>query len=367
LEKTKINLTELLQESERNRIRAEMERDKVTTIINSFSDGIVILDEKGEIFSINPESEKILELQAIRLLKKPLQALADFPRAKPIISLLDAGFRGVFREEVSLTKDLIIELSVKPFNLYENGIGHLIVLHDVSREKRVEKMKSEFVSLAAHQLRTPLSIIKWSMSMLKKGDYGKLSGKQVDVIKTTFQNNERLISLVNDLLNITHIEEGRYLYQVAMSDMKEIIKTVINIYNEEINKNKIKIEFTAPDNLPQTMVDSEKIKLVVQNLIDNAIKYSHKGGKMIITLKKDEENIEFKVEDFGIGIPDSNKEKMFTKFSRGDNAIKVNTIGSGLGLFLVKNIVEAHGGKIWFESKENTGTSFYFSLPIKKN
>jgi PAS domain S-box-containing protein len=367
LEKGKINLTKMLEKSEENRIKAEIERDKTTTIVSSFTDGLIILDEKNKIFSINPEAEKILELDRSEFIGKSFQFMTDYPRAKQMVSFLNADFRNINRKEAELAKGFIIELSVIPLDLNKNNIGHLIVLHDVSREKIVERMKTEFVSLAAHQLRTPLSIIKWSMSMLDKGDFGKLTKKQSSIIKNTFQNNERLISLVDDLLDVTRIEEGRYLYKVEPANIKEITLLAIESCKDEIQKRKIKIDFEDAERMPELTVDAEKIKLVIQNFIDNAVKYSPEGGRIIIGLQIIRKNIELKVQDFGIGIPKDQQDKIFTKFFRGNNAIKVNTVGSGLGLFFSKNIIEAHGGKMWFESIENEGTSFYFSLPIKKS
>lgn len=365
--KIKDNLTELLKKSEENRIKAETERDRTATIVNSFSDGLIILDKNALIYSINPEAERILKLENYRLAGKPLSALADFPKAKPIVSVFDKGIQIIYRKEIELSKDFIIELSVLSLGQLGSDIGHLIILHDVSREKMVEKLEIEFVSLAAHQLRTPLSIIKWSMSMLKKGDFGKLTKKQSELVKSAFRNNERLVTLVNDLLNVTRIEEGKYLYKLIDWDIREIVKTVIETLRDQINAKKIVIDFKEPDEFPKVMLDSEKIKIVVQNFIDNAVKYSPEGGKISITLQSDEKNIELRVQDSGIGIPQKQQEKVFTKFFRGDNAIKTNAVGSGLGLFLSKNIIEAHGGVIWFDSKENAGTSFCFTLPIKKN
>ncbi len=365
LKKTEISLTSLFEKSEEKRIKAEIERDKSATVISSFNDGLIILDERDKIFLINPEAKKNLGLETDRLLKKSFQFLSDFQKAKPIASALNEGLENIYRKQIELEKDCIIELSVTPLNLNKNNIGHLIIIHDVSREKIVERMKTEFVSLAAHQLRTPLSAIKWSIDMLKKGDFGKLTKKQNVVVKSILENNERLISLVNGLLDVARIEENGYLYKTAMTDVREIIALAINSYKDEIKDKKIKIDFKKPDNFPKMMLDTERIRLVIQNFIDNAIKYSPKGGKIIISLKKDEKNIELKVQDFGIGIPKSQQDKIFTKFARGNNAIKINATGSGLGLFSSKNIIEAHGGKIWFDSKENVGTSFYFSLPFR--
>jgi signal transduction histidine kinase len=165
---------------------------------------------------------------------------------------------------------------------------------------------------------------------------------------------------------VSRIEEGRYLYKTAMADIRELIKMSIEANKDQAKAKKVKIEFTPPDKFPMTMMDSEKIKLVIQNFIDNAIQYSEQKEKIIISLTNDDKNIQLVVKDFGIGVPKDQQPKIFTKFFRGDNATKINTHGSGLGLFLSKNIIEAHGGKIWLESEENIGTSLYFSLPIKK-
>jgi len=365
LAKEKNSLAKQLEISEENRIKAEIGRDKTATVVRSFGDGLIILDENDKIFLINPEAKKILGLETDKLLTKPFQFMADFPKANPIISILNEGFENIYRKEVELSKDFIIELSVILLNLNRNNIGHLIVLHDISREKIIDRMKTEFVSLAAHQLRTPLSAIKWSMDMLKKGDFGGLTKKQSEIIKNIFQDNEKLISLVNSLLDVARIEEGRYLYKITLTDIKEIVMFAIDSYKNEIKERKIKIDFKEADNLPLMMLDAEKIRMVVQNFIDNAIKYSREGGKIIIALKNDGKNIEFKVQDFGIGIPQNQQDKIFTKFFKGSNAAKIKSIRSGLGLFLSKNIIEAHGGRIWFESEENVGTTFYFSLPIK--
>ncbi|OGZ79514.1 MAG: hypothetical protein A2358_03575 [Candidatus Staskawiczbacteria bacterium RIFOXYB1_FULL_37_44] len=366
LEKAKKNLAGLLKNSEEERAKAEAERDITKTVVSSFTDGLIILDEKDNIFSINPEAVRILKLENNRLLGKSFSSLADFPKTKPIMEILEKGIQIIYRKEVELAKDFIIEFSVLSLGTLGNSSGHLIVLHDISRGKMVEKMEIEFVSLAAHQLRTPLSIIKWSISMLKKGDFGKLTAKQNELVKNTFRNNERLITLVNDLLNVTRIAEGRYLYKLAPSDIREIIRVVLDIFKDQMESRKIKLDFTEPENFPQIMLDAEKIKIVVQNFIDNAIKYSADGSKIAITLQNDGKNIELRVKDFGIGIPKGQQDKIFTKFFRGDNAMRANAVGSGLGLFLSKNIIESHGGVIWFESEENVGTSFCFTLPIKK-
>lgn len=364
--KTSAELSEALKRLKKSEEIISNEDKQLKTIINSFADGLIIFDNSDRIFLINPEADRILGLSMNNVLGRSINALSNFSRAKPIADILNSGAKIVSRKEVELAKDLIIELSVSPLGPMENNAGRLVTLHDVSKEKLVERMKTEFVSLAAHQLRTPLSIIKWSMSMLKKGEFGKLDKKQNEIIESMFRNNERLISLVNGLLNITHIEEGKYIYKTEMSNMANIVDSVISSRESQIKDKKIKLTFTKPDNLPKTLIDEEKVRLVVQNLLDNAIKYSFEGGKINVFLDNDGRDIEFKIQDFGVGIPSYQKNKIFTKFFRGENAVKANMTGSGLGLFLSKNIVEAHKGLMWFNSSEKEGTNFYFTLPIKQ-
>lgn len=366
LKKEKIHLTKLLERSEEIRVKTEAERKKISLVFNNFIDGIIILDEQDKIFLINPEAVKLLELDVEKLLGKSFKMMTYFPKTKPIESILSSGLKNIYRKEINLDKDFIIELSVVPLDLGRNTTNHLLIIHDVSKEKIISKMKTEFVSLTAHQLRTPLSTIKWSMSMLKKGDFGKLTKKQNEVIENTSQSNDGLISLVDDLLNVTHIEEGKYLYKTEVADIREIITNVISGRKNGLTEKNIKIVFESPKDFPKTLLDPNKIKLVIQNLVDNAIKYSSISKKVNISLKSDDKKIEFKIQDYGIGIPNKQQEKIFVEFFRANNAIKKDSIGSGLGLFLSKKIVEAHGGKIWFESEENKGTIFYFSLPILK-
>ena len=176
-----------------------------------------------------------------------------------------------------------------------------------------------------------------------------------------------MINLINDLLDVTRIEEGRYLFKPALVDIGEIVQSVVKSYKEEIKRKKIKFTFKEPaGKLPKVLVDVEKISLAIENLFNNAIRYTPSGGEVVISLEGGEKEIQFSVKDSGVGIPKDQKERIFTKFFRATNAIRIETEGSGLGLFITKNIIEAHSGKIWFESETGKGTIFYFTLPVKK-
>jgi len=247
-------------------------------------------------------------------------------------------------------------------------LSTLVILHDVTREKLADKLKSEFVTLAAHQLRTPISGIKWSLQTLLDGDLGKLTEKQEEVVKQAFITNNKVINLVNDLLNVAEIEEGRYLNKVVLSNLGEIILSVVEDHRKDLENKNLQVDFLKPEEqLPQVMLDIEKMKIAVTNILDNAIRYTPEGGKIIVSIEKGKKDIEVRIEDSGMGIPFNEQDKIFSKFFRSSNIRKIDTEGTGLGLYIVKNIIEAHEGKIWFESEEGKGTAFYFTVPIKKS
>ncbi|OHA65219.1 MAG: hypothetical protein A3D64_02325 [Candidatus Wildermuthbacteria bacterium RIFCSPHIGHO2_02_FULL_49_9] len=242
--------------------------------------------------------------------------------------------------------------------------------HVKEREVLVNRMKSDFLSLAAHQLRTPLSAIKWTLHMLIEGEMGKLTKKQGEFLSKTQTSNERLIRIVNDLLDVTRIGEGQYLYKQKLVSLEDIVRRAVESYQEEARRKKLKIVLVKPpDSLPPVFADEEKLQLAVQNLISNAVQYTRQGPAAAIEVKISQNanrDIEVAVQDTGIGIPDKQQARVFERFFRASNARRVDTEGSGLGLYLVKNIVEAHGGKVWFVSKEGKGSTFTFSLPCAK-
>ncbi|MBI4837163.1 MAG: HAMP domain-containing histidine kinase [Candidatus Portnoybacteria bacterium] len=233
------------------------------------------------------------------------------------------------------------------------------------REELIEKMKTEFVSLAAHQLRTPLSAIKWALRMVLDEETGKVNPNQREMLERTYQSNEKMIALINDLLNVARIEEGRFLYKPADASPEEIVDSIIDSLKDKAERKNIELAYERPPlSLPLVKMDKEKINIALTNLIANAINYTLPGGKVAIKLSSGAGNVEFSVQDNGVGIPEAEKERIFTKFFRASNVIKLDTSGTGLGMFITKNIIEAHDGKIWFESKENKGTAFHFTLPI---
>jgi signal transduction histidine kinase len=338
------------------------------SIVNYLTDGLFVFGKENKLLIINPQGKKIFDVEENQVLGKSVLDLGRFEKLNVLISFLGAGLRECFREQIEIEGNLVIEVTSVHMKSRQERVSTLIIVHDITREKLSDKMKSEFVTLAAHQLRTPISGVKWSLQTLLDGDFGDLNEGQKRVVEEAFKTNNKVINLINDLLNVAEIEEGRYLNKVVLYDVSEVILSVIEDYKTEAEKKKVKINFTPPkEALPKVMLDVEKIKIVVSNLVDNAVRYNLEGGEINISVKNYEKEIEVKIEDTGLGVPMKEQEKMFTKFFRSSNIRKVDTEGTGLGLYIVKNIIEAHEGKIWFDSEENRGTAFYFTLPVKKN
>lgn len=225
------------------------------------------------------------------------------------------------------------------------------------------QMKTEFVSIASHQLRTPLSIVKWSINLINRKK--ELSEEQTEQLKIIEESNQRMINLVNDLLSISRIEQNRLGLKPEKIEMFELTKELINEYQPIARASNIKLTFKTGDQIVFAWVDPQKIKLAFGNLIDNAIKYTMGGGIVEIKLSKLDKRVRCEIKDSGVGIPEKEKRQIFQKFFRSQNVMKYQTKGTGLGLFIAKAIIEGSKGKIGFWSKEGKGSVFWFEIPIK--
>ncbi|MFP4022464.1 MAG: sensor histidine kinase [Candidatus Paceibacterota bacterium] len=231
------------------------------------------------------------------------------------------------------------------------------------RLRELDKLKSEFVSVAAHQIRTPLSGIKWSLDMLANEHVGPVNAKQKRILLKSYESNERMILLVNNLLNTDRIESGMAELNKKRLNLKDILDNLLYYISPQARSKNIDLNVSGGD-LPLVEVDPEKIREVIQNILENAVKYTEEDGHIEIKMYTKNDNVVIEVADDGIGIPEKFQNKIFTKFNRGENAVKVKTEGSGLGLFVAKEITERHGGKISFESEEGVGTTFYIHIPV---
>ena len=234
------------------------------------------------------------------------------------------------------------------------------------RDQAISRMKSEFLSIAAHQLRTPLSAMKWGLNMLLSGDFGALLPIQKKWIEKEAESNKRMITLVNDLLNVVKIEEGGFSYLFKSESFADLIVSVVKDIQVLAEKKDTKIVLDMPkEKFPPISMDIGNMRLALANIFDNAISYTMPGGTITTRLLTQNDSLLVKISDTGIGISEDEKKRVFTKFFRGVRAIRLETEGSGLGLFITQNIIRKHGGKIWIESEEGKGTAVYFSLPFK--
>lgn len=252
-------------------------------------------------------------------------------------------------------------------------IGYLsfLVVEQVRKRfralKDLERIKMEFCAMTTHQLRAPISGTKWIIEAILEGDAGRIEGKQREYFEELYKSNERLIKFVNELLNVFKMEELHLKTNIELVNLKDLFVEIIARFSSLIKKKNLNLKLKEEGNWVITS-DKRLLDLIFDNLTSNAIRYSKDGGEIIINLKKkNDKMIEVVIKDFGIGISKEEQQNIFRKFFRGKNALKIETMGSGLGLYLTKKAVEKLDGEIWFSSKEGEGTTFFVNLPIKKN
>lgn len=233
------------------------------------------------------------------------------------------------------------------------------------RLQELDRQKTEFLSIASHQLRTPLSILKGYIELIKDGAYGKTTSKMTEVLNEMDESNEHLVKLVDDFLNISRIEQGRTKFVFSESDVNSLVSGVVKELSEKARQARLKIVWEPNKNLKKVVMDDEKIRHVVYNFVDNAIKYSHQGK---IEVKAEVENgqLVVRVIDSGIGFGREDEVNFFTKFYRGKNVTGTNVNGTGLGLYVCKKFIEAHGGQVWATSPGlGQGSEFGFWIPLR--
>ncbi len=244
-------------------------------------------------------------------------------------------------------------------------IGTTIVRF-VDQIVRLNKMKSEFISVASHQLRTPLSAMKWEIELFLSKNKKKLNKGQLSEVENMNALTKKMIHLVGDLLNVAKIDQHRLIVRKQGFNFVKLVQEIFEELSPLARARQIEISLQSKEKRLMAFTDPEKIKMVVENLISNAIKYTTSGGKIEIKLMKKNQNLIFEIKDNGVGIPEEQIDQVFSKFFRSDNAVRYQTEGTGLGLYIAKNIVEQSGGNIWFQSIENIGSLFSFSLPLSK-
>ncbi len=356
----------------------ELAREKAISqaMLGNIGDGVIGINDNGTITFVNSQAEEMTGFGWSELVGKFLiQAITMVDSNGVVVQTANQPIRQAifYKKKVTsrqysyVRKDksqFPVAITATPVVVFDQIIGGVVVFRDITREMEIDRMKTEFISLASHQLRTPLSAMKWFCEILLDGDAGELTAEQKDLLNNVYKSNERMIELVNTLLNISRIESGRIMIDPKPTDIKVLLNEVITEIQPRLAQKKQRLITSIHGQLPLVSLDPKLIRHVYLNLLTNAIKYTPLEGEIFIIISKKGDNVISQVSDNGLGIPQRQQEKVFNKFFRAENVVKVETEGTGLGLYLAKAIVESSGGKIWFKSEEGKGTTFWFSIPL---
>jgi signal transduction histidine kinase len=367
-----INLLEDLEEEkqvveERVKQRTEeleKEKHKLLQVTSNMRGGGILLDDKQEVVFVNDEAYKLLDIN-----KNTAHGsiLGNF-----LSHFEDADIKEHYKKCIEGNTFHVPEIdgNGRVYEIFFHHIktgtetsGYFILFFDITDSKLLERSKSELVAVASHQLRTPLTAMRGNVEMLVDESFGELNKAQHELLDDIDVSTIRLITMVNEMLDITKIERGNLEMDIQKLNVKELMNSVI----ADLNPYATRHEFTISEDIPENIiVEGDKVRLrqVFQNLIDNAVKYSRHPGTLAISAQVDKETVEIAFKDNGIGIPKNEQSKLFERFYRASNTAKTASSGSGLGLYIVKSIAQQLGGDIRFESEEEKGTTFFVKLPI---
>jgi len=375
LEESKKAILNILEDLEREKDKIEAARTEGEAVLESVGDGLIIADRYGKIKNINKAALELLGFGREELVdRRVMDALTIYDsrqkpiaaEARPIIEAIITGKvqRGDYYYQKKSGEKLPVALTAAPLLVGGNPIGCALVFRDVTREREIDRAKTEFVSLASHQLRTPVSIVNWYAEMLLAGDLGDMPEKQKKYLEEIYAANQRMNELINALLNVSRIEMGTFVVEPVPVNLAELIKEVVKEVEPKVFERKLDLREHYGKNIPTIILDKGLMHIVIDNLLSNAIKYTPSEGRVDIRIEPENNSVLISVKDTGYGIPEKQKSRIFEKLFRADNVKIKDTTGTGLGLYLVKNIVEYAHGKVWFESEEGKGSTFYVSIPI---
>lgn len=290
-----------------------------------------------------------------------VDTMNEFTLLADVINAMAASIETQTSENVAKLKKTISDLDRSAKTLMKRD-EELSRAND--RLLRLDHAKTEFVSIAAHQLRTPLSALKWAQQMLLEGEAGAVTDAQKTLLLQSQESVRRMVTLVNDLLAADHLEYGKVAYVMKPASVEQVVEQCVHELTPMATEHRIQIDLDLSQKRTVSMIDQERIKEAFLNIMNNAIKYTPDGGKVTIRANYGMGRVVLTFTDTGIGIPEGDRDRLFEKFVRMENAKKIDANGSGLGLFIVKKVIDAHGGKIWFDSVEGQGTTFFVELPV---
>ncbi len=363
-------------------LRAQhIETSRSQAILEAVADGVLVTDKNGLITLFNASAERILEIPRQQVLQKSLENFSGMfgQAAREWMETIRAWSQNpeayspedIYAQRIDMSNGSVVSVHLSPVLLRNEFLGTVSIFRDITHQVEVDRLKSEFVANVSHELRTPMTSIKGYVDILLMGAAGKLTDNQTNFLQVVRSNTERMISLVNDLLNISQMETGRIAPNISAVDIAPVIKQAVDNVRAFAEKENREMNFYVelPESLPKVLADSKRIMQVIQNLVDNAYHYTPTGGKIWITAHLKDDFLQIDVRDNGIGIPPEDQERVFERFYRGDDTLVIETPGTGLGLSIVQNLVHMHGGEIWVQSQgvQGAGSTFSFTLPLAKS
>lgn len=347
----------------------EKEKEKFRMILTNIGDGICVIDINENVLVINRAAETIFNQKGINVIGKNMwkffhlnggEKHKEFSQWKQgkVVNLNNITLHVAHGEAIPVSFNITPIKEVKG-----SAKAAVITFRDLTEEKKINNMKSEVIAVASHHLRTPLTAMRWQLEMLGNKSFGKLSKKQTDIVEKSLLSHTVMLNLVNDLLNVTEIDAGKFKLEPTAVQLENLIVDVVKSVREISAKDEVKIKIPKfTKKLPQVKVDRDRFRDVIRIIVENAVKYCKKGKTVTIGYRPshDKKSVIFSVKDEGIGIPLNVQKYIFSKFYRTAHG----EIGAGLKLFIAKSIITESSGKIWFESEEGKGSTFYFSLPV---
>ncbi len=359
--------------------QTRVERNGLKNIVTTIDNALIVYDQNFRIIFFNPAAEKLFKVKSDEILglqikpqsaeKAELRLLTQvvFPSLAP--TLMYRSKAGQYPQVLDISfDDPLLELRVTTSTITdERGhvAGFLKVIADRTQEAALMKSKNEFITVASHQLRTPMTEINWALDTIAQDT--SMSPGTHDLVTQTSNSAKKILSIIEDLLSIAKIEEGHFGYDLQAVDLVQFLDGLLSVAYPQIERAGLKLYFDRPkESLPMARIDLQKLSMVIRNLIDNGVRYNVPNGQVTVRIRRadDPRYVEISIKDTGIGIPSEEIKNIFTKFFRASNAVKFYTDGSGLGLWIARNIIRSHGGEMWAESEVNRGTTFFFTLPL---
>jgi len=363
----------LRREREKSLRDIATEKSKIKTIINCMGDGVLVCDRDGCVVLSNPAASRMLKVSEGSLIGNFLpqcnlhSALSN--TIQESLATTDKSYTSVSQElSIGESGEIFLRAHTAPVrNDLGETLGSVTVLQDVSHLKELDKMKSEFIAMVAHELRAPLAAVEQQLTVILNKMAGDLTAKQEQLLGRAKERTKGLLTLIKDLLDLSKIEAGMMVQYKEPLVLQEVIQRVVDLMKVEAENKKIDLQFSTPPNIPLIHADRNSMEGIFTNLISNAIKYTPEGGKVWVTLGDEGGFVKATVSDTGIGIKKEDLTRIFDKFYRVKTTETRQIVGTGLGLSIVKSIVDAHLGSISVESEEGGGTTFSVLFPKESN